>query len=78
MVAATRTSTAWERYAWVAGIVFVVAIVAEILRREDAVPNAAPSLKVDRDAIDRATELRELAPGEGNPRSRSPPPLLWL
>jgi hypothetical protein len=31
MVAATRTSTAWERYAWVAGIVFVVAIVAEIV-----------------------------------------------
>jgi hypothetical protein len=45
MVAATRTSTAWEWYAWVAGVVFVVAIVAEILRREDAVPNAAPSLK---------------------------------
>jgi Domain of unknown function (DUF4386) len=31
MVAATRTSTAWERYAWVAGIVFVVAIMAEIV-----------------------------------------------
>ena len=29
MVAATRTSSAWERYAWVAGIVYVVALVAE-------------------------------------------------
>jgi hypothetical protein len=29
MVAATRTSSAWERYAWVAGIVFFIALVAE-------------------------------------------------
>ena len=29
MVAATRTSTAWERYAWVAGILYVIALVAE-------------------------------------------------
>jgi hypothetical protein len=29
MVAATRTSSAWERYAWAAGIVYVVALVAE-------------------------------------------------
>ncbi len=29
MVAATRTSSAWERYAWVAGILYVVALVAE-------------------------------------------------
>jgi Domain of unknown function (DUF4386) len=29
MVAATRTSSAWERYAWVAGILYVIALVAE-------------------------------------------------
>jgi hypothetical protein len=29
LVAAARTSRAWERYAWVAGIVFVIALVAE-------------------------------------------------
>ncbi len=29
MVAATRTSSAWERYAWVAGVFYVVALVAE-------------------------------------------------
>jgi hypothetical protein len=29
MVAATRTSSAWERYAWAAGIFYVVALVAE-------------------------------------------------
>jgi len=29
MVAATRASTAWERYAWVAGTVFFIALVAE-------------------------------------------------
>jgi len=29
MVAATRTSNAWERYAWVAGILYVIALVAE-------------------------------------------------
>ena len=29
MVVATRTSRAWERYAWAAGIVFVVALLAE-------------------------------------------------
>jgi hypothetical protein len=29
MVAATRTSGAWQRYAWVAGIVFVIAFAAE-------------------------------------------------
>jgi hypothetical protein len=29
MVAATRTSSAWERYAWAAGILYVVALVAE-------------------------------------------------
>ena len=29
MVAATRTSRAWERYAWVAGILYVIALVAE-------------------------------------------------
>jgi hypothetical protein len=29
IVAATRTSGAWQRYAWVAGIVFVLAFVAE-------------------------------------------------
>jgi hypothetical protein len=28
-VATTRTTTAWDRYAWVAGIVFVVALLAE-------------------------------------------------
>jgi hypothetical protein len=28
-VATTRSTTAWERYAWVAGIVFVVALLAE-------------------------------------------------
>ena len=28
MVAATRTSSAWERYAWVAGILYVIALVA--------------------------------------------------
>lgn len=28
MVVATRTSSAWERYAWVAGILYVVALVA--------------------------------------------------
>ena len=28
-VVATRTTTAWERYAWTAGIVFVVALLAE-------------------------------------------------
>jgi len=29
MVAAARTSSAWERYAWAAGILYVVALVAE-------------------------------------------------
>jgi Domain of unknown function (DUF4386) len=29
MVAATRTSSAWERYAWVAGILYVIALVTE-------------------------------------------------
>jgi Domain of unknown function (DUF4386) len=29
MVAATRTSSAWDRYAWVAGILYVIALVAE-------------------------------------------------
>ena len=29
MVAAPRTSSAWERYAWVAGILYVIALVAE-------------------------------------------------
>ena len=29
MVAATRTSSAWERYAWAAGILYVIALVAE-------------------------------------------------
>src|SRR5690242_3839386 len=29
MMTAKRVSSAWERYAWVAGIVFVVALVAE-------------------------------------------------
>jgi hypothetical protein len=29
VMAATRTSPAWERYAWVAGILFVLAVVAE-------------------------------------------------
>ena len=29
MVAATRTSPTWERYAWVAGILYVLAVVAE-------------------------------------------------
>ena len=29
MVAATQTSPAWERYAWVAGILYVLAVVAE-------------------------------------------------
>jgi hypothetical protein len=29
MVVAMRTSRPWERYAWVAGIVFVIALVAE-------------------------------------------------
>ena len=29
MVVATRTSSAWERYAWVAGILYVIALVAE-------------------------------------------------
>ncbi len=28
MVAATRTTSAWERYAWVAGILYVIALVA--------------------------------------------------
>ena len=28
MVAATRTSSAWERYAWAAGILYVIALVA--------------------------------------------------
>ena len=28
MVAATRTSSAWERYAWAAGIIYVIALVA--------------------------------------------------
>jgi len=28
-VATPRSTTAWERYAWVAGIVFVVALLAE-------------------------------------------------
>jgi Domain of unknown function (DUF4386) len=28
MVAATRTSSAWERYAWMAGILYVIALVA--------------------------------------------------
>ena len=30
MVAATRTSTVWERYAWVAGILFVLALLADL------------------------------------------------
>ena len=29
MVAATRTSSAWERYAWAAGILYVIALIAE-------------------------------------------------
>jgi hypothetical protein len=29
MVAAARTSSAWERYAWAAGILYVIALVAE-------------------------------------------------
>jgi hypothetical protein len=29
MAGATRTSSAWERYAWVAGILYVIALVAE-------------------------------------------------
>jgi hypothetical protein len=29
MAAATRTSSAWERYAWAAGILYVIALVAE-------------------------------------------------
>ena len=29
MVVATRASSAWERYAWVAGILYVIALVAE-------------------------------------------------
>jgi hypothetical protein len=29
MVAAPRTSSTWERYAWAAGILFVIALVAE-------------------------------------------------
>lgn len=29
MAAATRTSPTWERYAWVAGILYVLAVVAE-------------------------------------------------
>jgi hypothetical protein len=29
VVAATRSSTAWERYAWLAGIVFVLALLAD-------------------------------------------------
>jgi hypothetical protein len=28
MVAATRASSAWERYAWAAGILYVIALVA--------------------------------------------------
>ena len=45
MVAATRTSSAWERYAWVAGILYVIALVAvsvvELLGGSHQQPDAA-------------------------------------
>ena len=105
MVGATRTCTAGERQAWVAGIVFVVAIVAETavafgisVNQNDSAPkivNARSQARVVRLSTRSRRALHPVpddprprqcggrlrqkqAPGEGNPRFRSPPPLLSL
>ena len=52
-----RPSSAWDRYAWVAGILFVVALVAETVvafgvgvNQDDSAAKIANALDVDREA----------------------------
>ena len=58
IVAAARTSRAWERYAWAAGIVYVIALLAEIvvalgvgLTQNDSAAKIASALHEHRDRL---------------------------
>ena len=58
IVVAARTSRKWERYAWVAGIVYVIALLAEIvvalgvgLTQSDSAAKIASGLHEHRDRL---------------------------
>ena len=63
MVAATRTSSAWERYAWAAGILYVIALVAETVVGVlgGGLSQNAPAAKIANTLHDHRGRLRVIA-----------------